>query len=976
MHNRLLEKLSEKQIEAVTETEGKIKVVAGAGSGKTRVLSYRYAYLVNELGIDPANILCLTFTNKAAQEMKSRIYNLVDQSHVNDYICTIHGFCAKLLRREIHRIGYPQNFMVLDAEDSKNLAKEAMSEFQIDGTNITVKKFLSKVLTYKVLNPYITQILLPESPPIAEASDAIVYYIQLQRKYYALDFHDMIAMAIYILDHFQDACDYWQNEINYVMVDEAQDCNGNDWKIINTLSNIYGNLFIVGDPDQAIYEWRGSNPDYFIDFCADKEIILNENYRSTPDILNVANSIISKNQKRIPKDLFTQKNSADITIHYHGKSESEEAEWIATQIGKLIKNGSKDGDIAILYRSSHLSRPIEQALSKKQIKYVIWGGIRFFERKEIKDVLSYLRLIVYKDDISFKRIVNVPSRKFGKATMTKLQELADKEHTLLYDTLIKYQNIFPFNQHSFLAFIQLIEECKKMQDVKSISYILDYILENSGLAHVFRTDGDQERLDNLSELLNSIRYYEETYEEDEISLTSYLQNIALFTNADYKADGPTVKLMTVHQAKGLEFPFVFVCGLSEGIFPNHRTIRERKKDGEEEERRLMYVAVTRAEKALFLTESEGFLSDNQEKYPSRFLNEVDESLIKVEGEFDPMLFIGTQRQVDGINSQICVEDFVRPIQRFNVGDKVIHKHFGIGIIEDFIEKKRSYKIDFSGKLRMIRGDYNLLRKAKEPVQFLPYDIIQGTAMLYVVKCVSEDTIILYSVFNRKDEVHSLSEYFELICRFQINGFYHSSKLLLEEDENAFFQLSCYEFDSEGDFILKCINPSTKDSFILTLHEFLVWNYKEVNENIENIVPPLIASLEVQSNDIVFYEAEGICLVLSSDGQNGLSLLRNMDGTYNVQSKLLSVRMRPIVGCYYEGHYIDGHVDYFYLKEIYKDYIEVRGFSANCGFPVTLNGLEFEKAVYSVCTEENFMNHCQNISSFMDYKLQDVIGTGK
>ena len=702
--NDILGNLNDRQSEAVETTEGHVRVVAGAGSGKTRVLAHRYAFLVNELGIDPGNILCMTFTNKAAQEMKRRISKLVHRGNVNDFVCTIHGFCVKFLREEIFRIGYPKNFIISDEEDSKMLAKQVMEEFNIGIDKTNVRKFLDSIRDFKSLDIdyYIDNIILPNSDISISKEDKIIRYIQLQQKNYMLDFNDIIYFTIYIMSHYEDALSSWQQKMNYIMVDEVQDCSTSDWKIINYLEGYYGNLFIVGDPDQCIYEWRGAIPDSFIDFKTDTDIILNQNYRSTPNILDVANSIITNNQNRIPKDLFTKSPKDKIVLHYHGKSETEEAEWIAKQIENLAKNGFDFSSFAILYRASYISRNIEQALMNKQIKYVIWGGIRFFERREIKDILAYFRLIANKrDDIAFRRIINTPSRKFGKASLAKLQEMAEAENATLYDTLCKYKK--NFDKPSILQFIRIIDEFTELSKHTQVSELFDQVFSKTGLEEMYRTEGDDERLENITELKHSIIEYERiNADEEEINLNTYLQDIALYTNADYKNDGETVKLMTIHQAKGLEFPFVFVCGLSEGIFPSHRTIRERKKRGEEEERRLMYVAVTRAEKGLFLTESEGYnFATHSDKFPSRFLREIKEGLVDIEGDLTKeqlnKLFKGTLELIDELEIEMN-----QPV--FQIGDKVAHKYFGIGEVIDIVSET-SIKVRFDKGERFLRPNF-------------------------------------------------------------------------------------------------------------------------------------------------------------------------------------------------------------------------------------------------------------------------------
>ncbi len=705
--------LNDRQQQAVETTEGRIKVIAGAGSGKTLVLVHRYAYLVNDIGIDPNNILCMTFTNKAASEMKTRIARLTDSSNINDLVCTIHGFCVKFLRSEIFRIGFPKGFSVIDETDSTTLAKQVMEEFNLDRTKMTAKQFLANVESVKGNTPYVGDLMVPamlgaDTNVTTNYEAPFRTYISRQLKSMAIDFSDLINITLYILEHYEESRKKWQQRLNYIMVDEAQDCNTKDWRIINILAQHYGNLFIVGDPDQCIYEWRGAKPREFVDFADDEQIILNENYRSTPNILNIANSIIAHNKVRIPKDLFTRHGDGPITVHYHGKSDEDEAEWVAKQIGGMIKRGASAEQFAILYRASYLSRAIEQALMKEQIKYSIWGGTRFFERKEIKDAIAYLKLLVYGDDMSFVRIINYPSRKFGKASLQKLQDIADEHSYPLLTALRMNINSKDFNRKPLKDFLRLLDDAELFMLTHSISDLLDYMLNRSGLIDEVRADEDEERLENIQELASAVELYEEEHKDDEdLSLEKYLQDIALYTNADYRRDGAAVKLMTVHQSKGLEFPYVFVCGLTEGIFPNHRAIRERRKSAEEEERRLMYVAVTRAEKALFLTESEGFSNAIKgAKYPSRFLTEIGDGLIEVEGDMDPALLEITKDMVKRIDSET-----VAPTDgRFAVGDTVRHKLFGEGTVVEAFADRDAYRVDFGD-----RGTRNLVGRVIEKV---------------------------------------------------------------------------------------------------------------------------------------------------------------------------------------------------------------------------------------------------------------------
>lgn len=686
-------RLNARQTQAVEASEGRVRVVAGAGSGKTRVLAYRYAFLVNELGISPGNILCLTFTNKAAQEMKRRISGMVDRGSVNDFICTIHSFCVKFLRREIYRIGYPKSFTVIDEEDAKQLAKQAMEEFGVDRRKLTAERFLTQVAALKGydIDAYIQRHLLPASP--AECPDMLVRYMRLQLKHYALDYDDLIYFTIYILNHFPDAREYWTDKLNYIMVDEVQDCSADDWKLLGILAERHGNLFVVGDPDQAIYEWRGANPSIFVRFKAATDIILNENYRSTPDILEIANSIIANNRNRVPKELYTMRLNERRAVYRHARSEREEADFVADTIEEGIKQGDSPRDFAVLYRSTFMSRGIEQQLLKRKIPYSVWGGVRFFERKEIKDVICYLRLVASDaDDMAFARIVNLPARKFGATSMARLRALAEQSGQPLMTTLRQAVDTPAFNRPQTRAFIELIDNARRLAPSMPVSELTDRILNDSRLADHYRMDEREDRLENIAELIGSMREFELSRDDDDDrALDAYLQEIALYTNADSAPDKDKVKLMTIHQSKGLEFPTVFVTGLTEGAFPNHRSIRERRQDGEEEERRLMYVAVTRAESMLYLSESEGYLNDNGAlKYPSRFISEIPEVLLTVEGNPDPQLFEGTRRMVSMLNSELMTGDDT-PMPP---GTAVEHRIFGRGTVVSYDPAARSYRVKF------------------------------------------------------------------------------------------------------------------------------------------------------------------------------------------------------------------------------------------------------------------------------------------
>lgn len=713
--------LNERQLEAVKATEGKVRIIAGAGSGKTRVLAYRYAFLVDELGIDPGNILCLTFTNKAAQEMRNRINRLIGADHASDFICTIHSFCVKFLREEIFRLGYPKTFQILDEEDIKAIAKEAHEENGLDRKESTVERFLKNFYKIKSYSggSYIPGFLLPDAQE--DIDPATMQYIRnncqektyelfkstllRQRKYLSLDFEDLISFTIYILNNFPDVRSKWQKKMNYVMVDEVQDCNNRDWEIYETLSALHGNLFLVGDPDQTIYEWRGAHLEKFVEFKPRTDIIMAQNYRSTSTILDAANSIIENNDLRIPKDLFTQNETGETITHFHGKDERHEADWISRQILTMKRHGSEFSDFAVLVRSAYLTRSIEQSFMRNKINYVIWGGVRFFERKEIKDALSYLRLIAFDDDMSFKRIANVPSRKLGNKSIEQIAMTAQEEGCSMFEALRRLSGTKQFAKDAVHKFIEMTDTARMLSKDMSISNLLEYVLANSGLNELYRTDEEEERLENLNELVQSIKTYEHDHKEDEISLETYLQDIALYTNLDNDRSKNHVKVMTIHQSKGLEFPYVFIAGLSDGIMPNKRSVRERKKKAMEEERRLMYVAVTRAEKRLFLTESEGYSAQGGfEKVPSRFLREIKDNLMVTEGHMDEELWSRAAAFSRSMDAE-CGLVILPERKGFSEGDEVLHDHFGSGIIRNVYDGGDYCEVEFwESGIRMLKAE--------------------------------------------------------------------------------------------------------------------------------------------------------------------------------------------------------------------------------------------------------------------------------
>lgn len=692
----LFKGLNENQKEAVLETEGFVRVIAGPGSGKTKVLTSRYAHIVKNLGVLPDNILCVTFTNKAAFEIRKRIKNLVAEGDFK-YISTFHGFCVNVLREDIHVLNFPKNFMILDETDSKKVLKNVYETCNLKLKDLSYKKAIGMIENAKRSSEYVNLITDLNDDTLKKAYDnetniinrVFLGYLFEQKKVFGLDFNDLINFTLKIFKERKDVLEKWQKRLQYIMVDEFQDVSRKQYLLCKLLCAYHKNLFAVGDPDQTIYSWRGANPDIIINFDKDfedtKTCYLNINYRSTSNILNVANSLISNNKNRLEKVLTPVKKEKKNVVYNHFKDDKGEAEWIANQIKLLKQSGLNLNDIAILYRSHYVSRKIEEGLMKFDIPYVIYSGINFYERKEIKDIISYLRVICYRDDISFERVINEPKRNFGAKRLEILKDYVSKNGGTLYDALVENKN-HPLIQKSLAKdFINLIEKYSKTFDKMPLGDLIENILTESGYNEMLQKEGDDERLDNIAELKQSIFDLEQT-DEEKITLEEYLQKIALLANTDKNDKKDTVKLMTIHSAKGLEFPCVFVCGLSEGVLPskNTGTLREL-----EEERRLAFVAFTRAENLLILTDAEGFNYDNTFRFPSRFIFNIKKELLEFKTELSKTL----------IEEALCYiknheEALVEKTEPADKGARIRHKFLGEGTIVAINKEAETYTINF------------------------------------------------------------------------------------------------------------------------------------------------------------------------------------------------------------------------------------------------------------------------------------------
>lgn len=696
----ILQGLNASQLEAVTSTEGFIRVIAGAGSGKTRALARRFAYLVNEIGILPGNILCVTFTNKSANEMRQRIHNLTGDNDTG-YISTFHSFCVSVLQEDSHALQYPKSFLVLDNSDIDSMLKIIYEERGLTLRNMTFSKARDMIEIRKLIKEpkyYLDMLnmsldtLRQKYLTATEPSDIIFYgYLYQEKKCFGLDYNDLIKFTLYIFEQNEAVKIKWQQRLEYIMIDEFQDIDELQYKLMSVLCGYHKNLFIVGDPDQTIYTWRGANVRYLLDFDkifpSVKTIMMMQNYRSTPQIVSVVNDLIDKNKFRIKKNLMPTIADGRKVICHHADTSEREAMWIAEQIQALHGEGTSYREITVLYRAHYITRIVEEVFLREKIPYAIYSGVQFFNRMEIKDALAYLRLIAYKDDLAFLRVVNVPKRNLGERRIKFLQEYAVKHQCSLYISLETNLDNEIFKGTKAAQFVALIENFAANYAERQISELLAAILNESGYEKMLRTEGSQERLDNLAELKQSVYEYETSCGE-ESTLEHYLSHVALFTNSDAADNSDKVKLMTVHSAKGLEFPYVFLCAMNEGVFPSKKTDTIQKM---EEERRLAFVAMTRAQKGLYLSEAEGRNFDGSPRYPSRFLLDIE-----------PALLDYTQKPQEGLIRE--TKDYLVINERYladeenqsslAVGQRVKHSIFGSGTVVDVDLIKAAHLVKF------------------------------------------------------------------------------------------------------------------------------------------------------------------------------------------------------------------------------------------------------------------------------------------
>ena len=672
-----LSTLNEKQLQAVTCNSKYIRVVAGAGSGKTKVLTSRICYLV-ENGIDPSNILAITFTNKASKEMKERVLKNIDD-------ILFHSFCVRFLREEITKIGYPRDFNIIDEEDKTKLVKEILKDKNVDKNYLnhkTIINYISYYKTYYYKGNYVKSIFNEEK----EKDKKKIYeeYTKRLETMQCLDFDDLLLKTYEILVSDETVRAKWQRRFSYVLVDEFQDTNDIQFDLVKLLVGNANNLFVVGDPDQTIYTWRGANLNIIMEFNETfpgaETIILDTNYRSSRKILDCANMLIKNNKNRLSKDLIAFHGEGEKVSYNNSCDSFNEAELVARTILEERKRYDMTySDFAVLYRANYLSRDIEGALNRHGIPYRIYGGVKFYERKEIKDSLAYLRVLVNKNDnLSLTRIINEPKRGVGDTLLEKYREMANENNSSMYETIKNNLDECRRSEarKNLVEFFEMIEKyTEQINSGVEIENVLDGILKDSGYYQMIEDNEEGERRENIKELMNNITYFELNSEDP--SLSSFLQEITLFSAQDEVESGEYVSLMTIHTAKGLEFKSVFIIGLCEGVFPSCKSLEE-SDDNLEEERRLAYVAFTRAMERLHLSSNYGLnFVVHSNNTPSRFIREIKECL-----DINQMVKYKTSVSASSNINNTVPKKEIKPLNNidWNVGDKLMHTVYGDGIV--------------------------------------------------------------------------------------------------------------------------------------------------------------------------------------------------------------------------------------------------------------------------------------------------------
>ena len=728
-----LSNLNEKQREAVLFDGGSLLLLAGAGSGKTKVLTTSIAYKIKEKNINPRNILAITFTNKASNEMKNRIEKELDGDLDNLWVGTFHSICARILRMNIDRLGYNRNFTIYDTSDQKTLVKEIIKELGYKD-EITPKEALN-IISFCKNKSISPEEFLKINTFYAKQDEYFEIYKNYEKKktlYNALDFDDLIGKTLELFSKDIESLRYYQEKFEYIFVDEYQDTNQSQYELIKYLSKIHQNVIVVGDADQSIYSFRGANINNILNFEKDfpnaKTIKLEQNYRSTRNILETANLLIKNNQERLDKKLWTDQSDGEEVLYKANSVESEEADFLVKEIKSLINDGYKLSDMAILYRTNAQSRPFEEAFMKNLIDYKVIGGLKFYDRKEIKDIVSYLKVLVnHKDDIALKRIINEPKRGIGLKSIENLESSASSLGFSLTEVIINKelrQALSPKLRKLCEKFYDPLEEIFENVNSYKIVDVINEVLKKSGYLEALERSYSVEnrsRIDNLNQFISSASDYQENNPED--NLYDYLENLSLLSDLDKTEDSnDSLSMMTMHAAKGLEFPVCFIVGMDDGLFPSKRSIDEGNL---EEERRLCYVAITRAKEKLYLTSSEIRRNYGQPVFykPSRFLDEISSKVKTIESYKTPAF----QRKYEKLSNQAYMTEKTRESvlkknkknidsasASFKVGDKIIHTKWGEGMIVQIKESDDGNElvVSFDKKgLKKLNQNYAPISKA-------------------------------------------------------------------------------------------------------------------------------------------------------------------------------------------------------------------------------------------------------------------------
>lgn len=694
LSEKLLANLNKEQQAAVKTTEGPLLIMAGAGSGKTRVLTHRIAYLMAEKHVAPWNILAITFTNKAAREMKERVQALLGGAAEEVWISTFHSMCVRILRRDIDRIGINRNFSILDTTDQLSVIKNILKEKNIDPKKFEPRTILGTISSAK------NELLTPEKFAKRASSyyekivsDVYEEYQQRLLRNHSLDFDDLIMTTIQLFERVPEVLEYYQYKFQYIHIDEYQDTNHAQYMLVKMLAARFQNICVVGDADQSIYRWRGADIQNILSFERDypnaKVILLEQNYRSTKRILQAANEVIENNINRKPKRLWTENPEGKKIVYYEAMNEADEAQFVAGKIKEYVDGGKRRySDFAILYRTNAQSRIIEEVFLKSNIPYQIVGGLKFYDRKEIKDILAYLRVIANpNDDISLLRIINVPKRGVGASSLDKIVRYASENELSIFEALAELEHIGLSARiaASLLEFRRQLEQWAQLQEYVSVTELVEEVLDKSGYREMLKAENTleaQSRLENIDEFLSVTKHFENVSEDK--SLIAFLTDLALISDIDQlnEANGnseDSVVLMTLHSAKGLEFPVVFLIGMEEGIFPHNRSLDD--EDEMEEERRLAYVGITRAEEELFLTSAQmRTLFGNIHVNPvSRFIREIPEELMEMINR-RTLHAAASQAKQTGFRTTMESGSAGGGTTVWKVGDKADHKKWGIGTV--------------------------------------------------------------------------------------------------------------------------------------------------------------------------------------------------------------------------------------------------------------------------------------------------------